>query len=147
VDLTLAKGFGLPNLPVLGENAKFELRIDTFNLFNNLNFNPNEISSNIGSSNFGTITGALSGRVVALTARFSFYFAIMSNTGCQQQIPKTRRKCKRKQIDADKWDAYWMEYCRHSCQVNAVDENMVSQRWFPGPSDSSPRLYISRCIY
>jgi hypothetical protein len=72
VDLTLAKGFGLPNMPVLGENAKLELRLDTFNLFNNLNLNPNQISNNIGNSNFGTITGALSGRVLALTARFSF---------------------------------------------------------------------------
>jgi hypothetical protein len=72
VDLTLTKGFGLPNMPVLGENAKLELRIDTFNLFNNLNLNPNQISSNINNPNFGTITGGLSGRVIALTARFSF---------------------------------------------------------------------------
>jgi hypothetical protein len=46
--------------------------MDAFNVFNNLNFNPNDISNNIGSSNFGTITGALGGRVIALTARFSF---------------------------------------------------------------------------
>jgi Carboxypeptidase regulatory-like domain/TonB dependent receptor len=72
IDLTLSKGFGLPNLPVLGENARFELRMDAFNVFNNLNFNPGLISNNIGSSNFGTITGALGGRVIALTARFSF---------------------------------------------------------------------------
>src|ERR1700683_5083512 len=72
IDLTLAKGFGLPNTPVLGENARFELRMDAFNLFNNLNFNPTVISNNIGSSNFGTIPGALAGRVVVLSARFSF---------------------------------------------------------------------------
>lgn len=72
VDLTLAKGFGLPNTRVLGENARLELRIDAFNVFNNLNLNPNSISNNISSSNFGTITGALAGRVVGLTARFSF---------------------------------------------------------------------------
>jgi len=72
VDLTLAKGFGLPNMPVLGESARFELRIDAYNVFNNLNLNPNQISNNIGNSNFGTITGALAARVVVLGARFSF---------------------------------------------------------------------------
>jgi hypothetical protein len=72
VDLTLAKAFGLPKAPVLGEDAKVELRVDAYNLFNNLNLNPNQISNNIGSSNFGTITGGLAGRVVTLGARFSF---------------------------------------------------------------------------
>ncbi len=72
VDLTLAKAFGLPKAPVLGENAKIELRFDAYNLFNNLNFNPNQISNNIANSNFGTITGALAGRVLTLGARFSF---------------------------------------------------------------------------
>jgi hypothetical protein len=72
VDLTLAKAFGLPKAPVLGENARIEFRVDAYNLFNNLNLNPNQISNNIGSSNFGTITGALAGRVVTLGARFNF---------------------------------------------------------------------------
>jgi hypothetical protein len=72
VDLTLAKAFGLPKAPVLGENAKIELRVDAYNVFNNLNLNPNQISNNIGSSSFGTITGALAARVVTLGARFSF---------------------------------------------------------------------------
>ena len=72
VDLTLAKGFGLPKAPVLGESARIELRIDAYNLFNNLNLNPNSISNNIGSGNFGTITNALAARVVTLGARFSF---------------------------------------------------------------------------
>ena len=72
VDLTLAKGFGLPKMPVLGENAKFEFRIDAYNVFNNLNLNPNNISNNIGSSNFGTISGALAGRTTTLGLRFSF---------------------------------------------------------------------------
>ena len=72
VDLTLAKAFGLPKAPVLGENARIEFRVDAYNLFNNLNLNPNDISNNIGSSNFGTITGALAGRVVTLGARFNF---------------------------------------------------------------------------
>jgi hypothetical protein len=72
VDLTLAKAFGLPNMKGLGENARFEFRLDAYNIFNNLNLNPNQISNNIGNSNFGTITGALSGRVITLGARFSF---------------------------------------------------------------------------
>ncbi len=72
VDLTLSKGFGLPNMPVLGENAKLEFRIDVYNVFNNMNFNENQISNNIGNSNFGTISGALAARVLTLGARFSF---------------------------------------------------------------------------
>ena len=72
LDMTLAKGFGLPNMPVLGENAKFEFRLDAYNVFNNLNLNPNNISNNIGNSNFGTISGALAGRTATLGLRFSF---------------------------------------------------------------------------
>jgi multidrug efflux pump subunit AcrB len=72
VDLTLAKAFGIPKMPVLGENAKVELRIDAYNLFNNLNLDPTQISNNINSGNFGTITGALAARVVTLGLRFSF---------------------------------------------------------------------------
>jgi hypothetical protein len=72
VDLTLSKAFGLPNLPVLGENAKFEFRVDAFNIFNNLNFNPTQISNNIANSNFGTDTAALAARTVTLSARFNF---------------------------------------------------------------------------
>jgi hypothetical protein len=72
VDLTLAKAFGLPNAPVLGENAKLEFRVDIYNLFNNMNLNPSQVSNNINSSNFGTITGALAARTVTLGARFSF---------------------------------------------------------------------------
>jgi hypothetical protein len=72
LDMSLSKGFGLPKERVLGENARLELRVDTYNLLNNLNLNPNDISNNIGSSNFGTITGALGGRVITLGARFSF---------------------------------------------------------------------------
>jgi hypothetical protein len=72
LDMTLSKGFSLPKLPVLGENARLELRMDAFNVFNNLNFNENDISNNIGNSNFGTISGALSGRVLSLGARFNF---------------------------------------------------------------------------
>jgi hypothetical protein len=72
VDITLAKAFGLPTMPVLGENAKFEFRMDVYNLFNNLNFNPTSISNNIGNSNFGVAQSALAARTITLTARFSF---------------------------------------------------------------------------
>jgi hypothetical protein len=78
VDLTISKGFGLPKGRVIGENARLELRMDAYNVFNNLNLNPNNISNNIGSSNFGTIqdhsgdSGALAARVLQLGARFSF---------------------------------------------------------------------------
>jgi len=72
VDLTLAKAFGLPKLPILGENARFEFRMDAYNLFNNLNFNPGSISNNIANANFGQATQAFAGRIVTLGARFSF---------------------------------------------------------------------------
>jgi hypothetical protein len=75
VDLTLTKAFGLPTLPVLGEGAKFEFRIDAYNVFNNLNFKtsePNDIANNIGDSGFGRARTALAGRVVTLGARFNF---------------------------------------------------------------------------
>jgi hypothetical protein len=72
VDATLAKSFGLPNMKGLGENAKFELRMDVFNLFNNLNFNPTSISNNIANANFGQAQSLLGARVLSLTARFNF---------------------------------------------------------------------------
>jgi hypothetical protein len=72
VDMTIAKAFGLPNAPVLGENAKIEFRADIYNLFNNMNLNPTSISSNVESSNFGVATSALGARVITMTARFSF---------------------------------------------------------------------------
>jgi hypothetical protein len=84
VDMTLSKAFGLPKLPVLGENAKFEFRMDAYNLFNNLDFVPGSVSNNaiadggtgivnnIDAVGFGRETAALAGRVVTLGARFSF---------------------------------------------------------------------------
>ncbi|MGC1613047.1 MAG: TonB-dependent receptor [Candidatus Acidiferrum sp.] len=72
VDMTLSKAFGLPRIPGLGENAKFELRMDAYNLFNNLNFNPTSIVNDINAVGFGRATSALAGRVVTLGARFSF---------------------------------------------------------------------------
>jgi hypothetical protein len=72
LDMSLIKAFGLPTMPVLGESARIEFRIDAYNLFNNLNFDPNSISNNIANSNFGQATSALSARVVTMGARFSF---------------------------------------------------------------------------
>jgi carboxypeptidase family protein/TonB-dependent receptor-like protein len=72
VDMSISKAFGLPNNRVLGESARIELRLDAFNVFNNLNFNPNNISTNIANSNFGQATAALGARVISLTGRFSF---------------------------------------------------------------------------
>jgi hypothetical protein len=90
VDMTLSKAFGLPRFPVLGENAKLEIRMDAYNVFNNLNFNPTSIDNNIGckasptciptvvggpgqvNPDFGVATSALAARVVTLGARFSF---------------------------------------------------------------------------
>jgi hypothetical protein len=72
VDGSLSKDFGLPKMPVLGEDAKFEIRADAFNLFNNLNFDVTKISNNITAQNFGQATGALGARTITLQARFSF---------------------------------------------------------------------------
>ncbi len=75
VDMTLTKAFGLPTMPVLGESAKLEFRLDAYNLFNNLNFktsDPNDIANNIGDSSFGRARSALAARVVTLGLRFNF---------------------------------------------------------------------------
>ena len=72
LDASVTKAFGLPKLPVLGEDAKFEFRADAFNLFNNLNFNSASIVKNISATNFGQAQSALGGRIVNLQARFSF---------------------------------------------------------------------------
>lgn len=72
VDASLAKGFGLPKMPLLGEGAKFEIRADVFNLFNLLNLNPTAIASNINASNFGQDTQVLGGRTITFQGRFSF---------------------------------------------------------------------------
>jgi hypothetical protein len=81
VDLTLSKAFGFPNMPVLGENSRIEFRLDAYNVFNNLNFDPSSISNNIGdptatppqnNPTFGQAQAGLAGRVVTLGARFSF---------------------------------------------------------------------------
>jgi hypothetical protein len=72
IDASLTKGFGLPNTRILGENAKIELRADFFNLFNLLNLNPQSVSNNVNSTNFGQDTSAIGSRTISFQARFSF---------------------------------------------------------------------------
>lgn len=83
VDVSLAKGFGLPKNRALGENARFEIRGDIYNLFNNTNINVPSIDGLLGSvdptgavnsvnSDFGVAGAALGSRTIQLQARFSF---------------------------------------------------------------------------
>lgn len=83
VDVSLAKGFGLPKMPILGESARFEIRADVYNFFNKININTASIDGRLGSvnpdgsianfnTNFGVAGNALGSRTVQLQARFSF---------------------------------------------------------------------------
>lgn len=72
VDMNLAKAFGLPNMPVLGENARIEIKANFLNIFNTLNINPSSISNNIANSNLGQASSALGARIIDFQARFSF---------------------------------------------------------------------------
>lgn len=78
IDMTAQKSFGLPKLPILGENARITARADFFNIFNKLNLNPGSISNAISfdgvTSNplFGQAQGALAGRVIEFQARLQF---------------------------------------------------------------------------
>ena len=72
VDATISKAFGLPKMPVLGENAQFEFRANVYNLFNNLNLSMNGFNNTINNAQFGTATQAMGSRTMELQARFSF---------------------------------------------------------------------------
>lgn len=72
MDLTLAERLRPAQSPVAGENARAELLADAYNLFDNSNLNPNQISNNIGSPHSGMIAGALATRVASLGGRFGF---------------------------------------------------------------------------
>jgi hypothetical protein len=72
VDFTIAKSFGFPNMRVLGEHANLESKAEMLNVFNLLNINPSDISTNIGNSNLGQASGALGSRTIDIQARFSF---------------------------------------------------------------------------
>jgi len=70
VDASLVKAFGVPNTKVLGENAKFEIRANFYNLFNSLNLA--NVDNNIVDPYFGTAMNALGSRTIDIEARFSF---------------------------------------------------------------------------
>jgi len=75
IDMSLTKKFGLPSFGRSGENANLELRVNAFNIFNNLNLTPfNFFSSGtfVNRPNFGEPDGALAGRSIELQARFRF---------------------------------------------------------------------------
>jgi hypothetical protein len=91
IDMTLGKAFGLPRLPVLGENAKLDFRANFYNIFNQLNFVPLndqtigtiKVTPGVGgapgtqtvinnNAQFGQGTSALGGRVIEGQVRFSF---------------------------------------------------------------------------
>ncbi len=83
LDASLSKGFGLPNNRVIGENARLEIRVDTYNLLNKLNIDTSSIDNTLGSvnpdgsvqsfnSDFGVARNGLGSRTVQLQARFSF---------------------------------------------------------------------------
>ena len=79
-DLSVSKRFNLPSGFRLNETTGLDLRVNFFNIFNNLNLNNFGFSSdstriNNGDNpnpNFGRATSGLAGRVVELQARFSF---------------------------------------------------------------------------
>jgi len=74
-DAQLAKAFGLPKLPVLGENAKLDLQANFYNLINKENLQPfggQDGLVTIGGPQFGVAQAGLAGRIVELQARFSF---------------------------------------------------------------------------
>jgi hypothetical protein len=70
VDATLSKSFGLPNLPLLGEGAKLEFRLNAYNLLNSLNLK--DVDTTVTDAHFGQATNALGARTVEIQARFSF---------------------------------------------------------------------------
>jgi hypothetical protein len=72
VDASLTKAFGLPNTRLLGTGAKFEIRADFFNLFNNVNLDAASIATNIQALNFGQDTTQLGSRTITFQGRFSF---------------------------------------------------------------------------
>ena len=75
LDMAFAKEFGLPNIGLLGENAKLDLRFNFFNILNTLNlapFNSNSAPTRVQLTSFGTATSALAGRTGEFQIRFSF---------------------------------------------------------------------------
>jgi hypothetical protein len=75
LDLSIVKRFGFPRMGAFGENAGLEIRGNLFNALNILNLQPYQLFQNTNPDNnatFGRAAGGLAGRVVELSARFSF---------------------------------------------------------------------------
>ncbi len=80
LDGTLTKSFGLPNMPLLGNDARLNFSAYAYNLLNVVNLGG--VNSYLGSvsptgvvnpnPNFGTVGSALGSRTVQLQARFRF---------------------------------------------------------------------------
>jgi hypothetical protein len=71
-DAQLAKAFGLPKLPILGENAMLNLQANFYNLINKSNLQNLSNPQTIGGPQFGVAQAGLAGRIIELQARFSF---------------------------------------------------------------------------
>jgi len=72
LDGNLAKAFGLPRIPGIGEGAKIEIQANFLNIFNTLNINPSSISTNIANPGLGQASSALGSRIITFQGRFSF---------------------------------------------------------------------------
>jgi hypothetical protein len=73
IDASFVKSTPVPFFK--GENARLDLRVNFFNLFNKLNLIPfghNDPSTSLNSGQFGQATGALAGRVVEFQTRLTF---------------------------------------------------------------------------
>ncbi len=69
-DFTITKAFGLPTMKVLGEGARFEVRANAYNLFNQLNLT--NVDSGITDTYFGSARGVLGSRTIEMEAHFKF---------------------------------------------------------------------------
>jgi len=70
LDLALTKAFGLPNMKVLGEDSRIEIRANAFNLFNKLNLAG--VDSNISDTYFGRAGQVLGSRTIEGEFHFKF---------------------------------------------------------------------------
>jgi hypothetical protein len=84
-DFTFVKNFGLPQMKLIGDTGKIQLRLNMFNAFNKLNLTPfvfGSTSALITTSNnagvpqpnpqFGFASSGLAGRTLSLEGRFVF---------------------------------------------------------------------------
>jgi len=70
VDMAMTKAFGLPDNKILGEDGRFEVRVNAFNLFNKLNLA--NIDTTVTDSNFGTANSVLGSRTIEAELHFKF---------------------------------------------------------------------------